>query len=100
MSQVTTVNQTALTPAADAHAIHERLRHFIAINFPLARNKTLADEQSLFQSGIIDSLGIMDLVGFVEEEFQILIADEDFLPENFETIARLTAFVQSKHNGN
>lgn len=79
--------------------INNRIRQFILTNYPLARKQPIVDGDSLFSSGIVDSLGVLDLVMFVEEEFKITVSDEDLLPENFETIAQLAAFVETKHNG-
>ena len=77
-----------------------RIRQFILKQFPLApKQSSSEDESSLLESGIIDSLGVLDLVSFLEKEFKITICEEDLLADNFETIARMTAFVQSKGNG-
>jgi len=77
-----------------------RIRSFIIKQFPLARKQpALENESSLLESGIIDSLGVLDLVSFIEKEFKITITEEDLLADNFESIAKMTAFVQSKGNG-
>lgn len=77
-----------------------RIRQFIITNFPLARNQvTLDDNESLVANGIIDSLGVLELVRFIEIEFDMAISEADLLPENFETVTNLVNFVQSK-NGN
>lgn len=74
-----------------------RIRQFITTNFPLARQQiNLTDTESLFTSGIVDSLGVLDLVTFIEDEFGVIVADEDLLAENFETIEHMEAFVQAK----
>ena len=65
--------------------------------FPLARKQpSLDDDCSLLQSGIIDSLGVMDLIGFLGSEFSLAISDEDLRPENFESISCMATFVESK----
>lgn len=80
--------------------INTKIRQLITAHFPLARRTSVLDDDSpLLNSGIIDSLGVLDLLMLIEEEFKITISDEDLLPENFETIANLTAFVQFKGNG-
>ncbi len=69
----------------------------IITKFPIsARHAELADEDSLFSKGIVDSLGVLDLIASLEEDFGILITEEDLVPENFESIASLSMFVQSK----
>jgi acyl carrier protein len=80
--------------------IGTRIQNFILKQFPLARKQpSFQNESSLLESGIIDSLGVFDLVSFIEKEFKITITEEDLLAENFESIARMTDFVQSKDDG-
>ena len=77
-----------------------RIRRFILKHFPLARKQSsIEDDSQLLNSGIIDSLGVLDLVSFIENEFKITISEEDLLAENFETIASMTTFIERKGNG-
>ena len=69
------------------------IREFMKQRFPLASSKELSPELSLLDSGIVDSLGILDLVGFIEEQFGVEAQDDDLVPENFDSIAALTRFV-------
>lgn len=79
------------------NSINEKLRNFIAENFLFGdTSKALNDEDSFLEKGIIDSTGVVHLVSFVEEAFGITVNDEEILPENFDTISRLTRFVQKK----
>ena len=77
--------------------VPDRIREFVRSRFPLARNLDFSDDDSLLDAGVIDSLGILDLVGFLEETFGMQASDEDLNPENFDSIATLTRFVESKH---
>ncbi|HWO42208.1 MAG TPA: acyl carrier protein [Candidatus Eisenbacteria bacterium] len=79
-----------------AESIEEQLRAFIKRKFPSMRSRELTAGEALLANGIIDSLGVLDLVAFIEESFGISVSDEDLVPENFETIERLTAFVESR----
>ena len=72
------------------------IREFVRSRFPLARDSNVGDDESLLDRGIIDSLGILDLVGFLEQSFGIQVADEDLSPENFDSIAALVRFVKGK----
>lgn len=56
----------------------------------------LDDNLSLLESGIIDSLGIMKLVAFIEEKFQLKVSDEELIPENFETLSALSKLISQK----
>ena len=73
------------------------MREFISSNF-LAGDKsiTLVDSNSFLEAGIIDSVGILELVAFLEEKFQIEVEDEEIVPENFDSVNQLVAYVDSK----
>lgn len=53
----------------------------------------VADDQSFLRSGAIDSTGMLELVEFLEDRFGIEIDDTDLVPENLDSIERLSAFV-------
>ena len=78
-------------------AIEQEVRQFLRDNFPLsADGVTLAAEDSLIEVGVIDSTGVLELIGFIEERYEIEIADEEVLPENLDSIANITRFVSEK----
>ena len=77
--------------------VAERIRNFLGQHFPATRN--VQDEQSLLGGGLIDSLGILEVVTFLEKEFGFVVSDEELLPENFESVRSLSNFVQQKRNG-
>lgn len=74
----------------------QRIREFVLHRFPLARHAGLSDDDSLLESGIVDSLGVLELVDFLVSEFDIPIADDDLTPENFDSIRSLNTFVKRK----
>jgi acyl carrier protein len=57
---------------------------------------SLADDTQLIESGIVDSLGIMKLLQYLEDSFSIHIGDDELRPENFETPGRIVALVEQK----
>ena len=59
----------------------------------------LSPDQSLMQARLIDSTGVLELVTFLEEQFEIQVDDEDLVPENLDTIANIVAYVQRKTGG-
>ena len=79
----------------DARVIRQ-IRDFIFENFPLARERQLGDRDSLLDGGIVDSMGVLDIVGFVEAEFDVELSDEDLVADAFETIAGIAAVVQQR----
>ena len=78
--------------------IHLRIRSFILEKFPTSRKRVLNDADPLLESGIIDSLGVLDVVGFLEKDFAIKIEDEELTPDNFGSIERLASFVGQKRS--
>jgi acyl carrier protein len=75
----------------------ESIKEFILselINDPNIEN--LEDRDPLIETGIIDSLGIMKLLAFLEETFSIHIPDGEIIPENFECIEAISLLVQNK----
>jgi acyl carrier protein len=59
----------------------------------------LADETPLLDSGILDSLGLLRLVVFLEERFGITMDDADLLPENFASVNSICAYLRARQPG-
>ena len=76
----------------------EQIQRFILDRFPLARKQSFDQATPLLDNGLLDSLGILDVVGFVEESFGISLSDDELVPENFQTVGHLAAFVAKKQN--
>jgi acyl carrier protein len=73
-----------------------KIRSFIHDRFPTVVAKQLADEESLLESGAVDSLGILELVTYLDSELGIELADDDLSPENFGSIASILRFAAAK----
>jgi len=81
-----------------ANHLNTKIREFILEKFPLARKRQLQDTDALLETGILDSLGVLDLVGYVEQTFSIVVGDEELVPENFQSVDTLASYVQRKTN--
>ena len=79
--------------------IEDRVRDFVLQHFPLARKSGVKPQDKWLETGLLDSLGILDLVHFVETEFAIHVSDEDLSPENFQSLAAVAAFIESRQAG-
>jgi acyl carrier protein len=79
-----------------SNGVIESISRYILEKFPLARKRALKSTDLLLENGILDSMGIFDLVEFIETEFGIRIEDDDLLPENFQSVERIEAFVESR----
>jgi len=63
---------------------------------PTTGRADIGEEDDLIDSGVIDSLGIFQLVAFLEERFGIAIGDEEITPENFASIVAIERLVASR----
>jgi acyl carrier protein len=73
------------------------IREFVLERLAPATGRTqLADDEDLIDSGVLDSLGIFQLVAFLEERFGVAIADTEITPENFATLERIERLVASR----
>ena len=76
-----------------AHVI-ERTRAYISENFLyMHRDFRLDDTHSLLGSGIIDSMGVMEVIAFIESEFGVEVDDEDVTEENLGSIRAISRYV-------
>lgn len=77
--------------------IEEQIRDYIARNLLFSDNGyPYGDEVSFLDEGIVDSIGVMELVSFVEENFGIQVADMDVTPENFDSVSKMAAYIRRK----
>lgn len=77
-------------------SVEHRIHTFLLEKFPLARKSGISKDTALLERGILDSLGILDVVSFLESEFSMVVNDEELLPENFQSLGTLSAFVLKK----
>lgn len=78
-------------------SIKEQIRQFVLETAQRKGVTELADDESLTESGVIDSLAIFRLVAFLEDTFSVRIADEEILHENFQSIEGIERFVIAKY---
>jgi acyl carrier protein len=77
--------------------IVDETRRYISENFLYARpDRVVAEDEHLMERGIVDSMGMMELIDFLEERFGVQPADEEITEQNFATLRRIAAFVARK----
>ena len=79
-----------------ASTLNTDVREFIIKQFPLARKRGIRDTDALLESGILDSQGVLEVVTFIEQEYGISVPDDDLVPENFQSVERISAYVESR----
>jgi acyl carrier protein len=62
----------------------------------LLSDENLDHEKSLILTGAIESLGLLRMIAFVEEQFSVKVADEDVVPENFDSVALIAHYVKER----
>lgn len=75
--------------------IKEDVRNYI-IETSMMNEKDLHEDTQIFDAGILDSMGLLFLIEFLNEKFSIEVSDEELLPTNFESINSITKFIQQK----
>jgi len=79
--------------------VEHEIRTFLAENFSLGKDVShLSGTQSLTERGFIDSVGIVEVLTFLETRFDIQINDDETIPENIDTIENIVRFVGEKQS--
>ena len=73
--------------------IQVALQRFITRHFPVARQHRVGLHDSLVGLGIVDSLGVLEIVTFIEKELGVALSDDDVAPETFESIVTISDLV-------
>ena len=76
--------------------VEEILQKHIAETILFSNSYPYEDTDSFMENGVLDSMNVMELVSFLEQEFGIQVADHEIIPDNFDSIRQMSAFVQSK----
>lgn len=77
-------------------SIEQEVSDYIVENFLLGDRSRLDPAKSLLESGIIDSTGVLELVGLIEQKLGIKMADEEIVPDNLDSIENIVRFIARK----
>jgi len=75
------------------------VRAFLRENFMLDESVALEEETSFMDSHLLDSTGFIELIGFLEERYGVRVADEEMVPENFDSLRNIEAWLGRKRAG-
>ncbi len=76
------------------------IQEFIVDELLMDGRSELSPEDSLIDSGILNSLSLLRLVGFIEDRIGVTVDDDELVPEHFQTIRDITAFLEGKLQAN
>lgn len=77
--------------------IRKDVRDFLTKHAP--KGVSFADSDSLLTNGVIDSLKMLDLISFIEEQFAMQVDEDEMMPDNFESVDAIVSFLESKTQG-
>ena len=72
------------------------VKEFIIENFLFGEEEQLKLDTDFFDKGIIDSTGVIELVSFLEETFNVSVEDDELIPENLSNLNNIDAFLKKK----
>ncbi len=80
-----------------ADVLRDKIRDFILENYLFTPDTTaLGLDDSLLERGIVDSSGMMEIILFIEEQRGIVMRDDEMVPDNLDSVNKITKFVQGK----
>jgi acyl carrier protein len=77
-------------------SIRTTVLNFLQKNFVFDEKKQIADDESLIGAGIVDSTGILEMIGFLEETYGVSFLDDELIAENFDSLGRIASFMKKK----
>jgi acyl carrier protein len=76
------------------------IKDFIIDNFLFGEKQEITADTNLLEKGIIDSTGVVELVSFLEDTYNIIVEDEEIISDNFSTLRSISNFLEIKINRN
>ena len=79
--------------------LKNEIKGFFKNNFMVEIDNNFSDKDSFLDRGIIDSTGVLELIMFLEQSYDVKIADEEIIPENLDSFNNLEKFMTRKLQG-
>jgi acyl carrier protein len=79
-----------------AMSVESEVYAFITSKFLLWKSIDLQPEDSLLDKGVVDSNGVLELVNFIEEQYEITVTAQELVTSNFDSVGHITAYVVRK----
>ena len=74
----------------------DQIRGFIVDSFLFGDGDQLTEETALVETGVVDSTGILEIIGFMESEFKVVVNDDEVIPSNFADLASMSLYLNTK----
>ena len=83
-----------------ADPVRDKVRSFILENYLFTTDTSaLGLDDSLLENGVVDSSGMMEIIFFIEEQLGVAMRDDEMIPDNLDSVNKITKFVQGKLGG-
>jgi acyl carrier protein len=80
--------------------IEQEVRQFVVDNFLFDESgNSFSNDDSFIENGIVDSMGILNLVTFVQDTYRVRVLDQEITTDNWDSVTRIAVFVRSKLAG-
>ena len=76
--------------------MENQIRQFILQNLYFTEDNSFRDDASFLETGVVDSMGVMELVAFVQSEFGVTVEPDEVVVENFDSVRKVASFVRRK----
>lgn len=77
--------------------VEDKVRNYILENYLFSDDQSMLNSaDSFLQKGILDSTGILEVIYYLEDEFSVVVDDEEMLPENLDSVNNLVAYIARK----
>jgi acyl carrier protein len=73
------------------------IKNFIRTELIYDDEKDFDENTNLIERGIVDSMSLVRLISFIEENYGIQVQDEDIVPENFSSLKKISSFIAERH---
>jgi acyl carrier protein len=76
--------------------IEDQIKQFILTKLYFAENQSLKEDDSFLETGIVDSTGVMELVGFVQTQFGVTVEMREIVVDNFDSVSKVARYIRNK----
>lgn len=75
----------------------DKIREYVLENFLFTNDQSaLSNSDSFLEKGIVDSTGILEIITFIEDEFDFTVDDDDMIPENLDSVDNITTYLEKR----
>jgi len=78
----------------------EMVKAYVVESFLFGDDSRIGPDTSFLEGGILDSTGVLELIGFLEEKFSIRVEDDEVVPDNLGSLEKITLYISKKTGKN